>query len=439
MKHARGKGRRRHLAAVGLVTLALLAGACGQKTGEVKETRPEQGANVQKEPEPVTLRVFNPNNYADILWNDLWVAPMKKKFPHITLVNVKNEKGSTLKELVASGNAPDLIQGSGAKFTFDLEQLGLLYDMAPLIQSRKFDLNRIAPLAMEGLKPYFNNNKIYGLPITMNNASLYYNKDIFDKFGVAYPKDGITYDEVYELARKLTREEGGVQYRGFEFASGIQLQYNQLSLPLVKNDQAVFNTDGWKNWFDTMKRFYELEGMQNLKSNASDAFLKDRTLAMYSVTNIMSTLGTLDMNWDMVTMPTFSQAPRKGMQVFGPILYVSSTSKHKEEAFSVIAQFLSDEVQLQRARGGEPPVLTNTDIKQQFGADRNYLKGKNVGAFLANDIAPSPPFVSKYDVIAAQQLDAAFWEVVNKKVDINTALRLAEETANKKIAEEKTK
>ncbi|TNJ59399.1 extracellular solute-binding protein [Paenibacillus hemerocallicola] len=433
------KIRRTSLAAIGLAILVACAAACGQKAVTNEEAKPRTGAETQKEPEPVTLRVFNPNNYAEILWNDLWVAPMKKKFPHITLVNVKNEKGSTLKELVAAGNAPDLIQGSGAKYTFDLEQLGLLYDMAPMIKSQKFDLNRITPLAMEGLKPYFDNNKIYGLPITMNNTSLYYNKDIFDKFAVPYPKDGITYDEVYELAKRLTREEGGIQYRGFEFASAIQMQYNQLSLPLVRNDQAAFNTDGWKNWFNTMKRFYELEGMQGLKTNATDAFLKDKTLAMYSVTNIMSTLATSGLNWDMATMPTFAQAPKKGMQVFGPILYVSSTSKHKEEAFSIIAHFLSDEVQIQRARGGEPTVMKNADIKQQFGADRDYLKGKNVGAFLANDIAPSPEFVSKYDVIAAQQLDAAFWDVVNKKSDVNTAIRLAEENANKKIAEEKTK
>ncbi|WP_158301659.1 ABC transporter substrate-binding protein [Paenibacillus mesophilus] len=434
------KFRKYGLAMGCLLIAAASTAACGTKEGGSGEAAGQKSAeSAAKPPEPITIKVFNPFNYADNLWNDLWVAPMKKKFPHINLVYIKNEKGSSLSELVASGNAPDLIQGPGAKFTFDLEKLGLLYDISPLIKSQKFDLNRIDPKAMEGLKVYFEKDKLYGLPITMNNTSVYYNKDIFDKFAVPYPKDGMTIDETYELAKRLTRNEGGVQYRGFEFAAGVQIQYNQLSLPLVKNDQAAFNTDGWKTWFNGMKRFYELEGMQGLKSNATDAFLKEKTLAMYSATNMMSTLGTSGLNWDMVTMPTFKEAPGKGIQVFGPILYVSSTSKHKEEAFSIIAHFLSDEVQLQRARGGEPPVLKNADIKKQFGADRDYLKGKNVAAFLANEIAPSPQSVSKYDMIAAAELETAFRNVINGKNDVNTAIRLAEESSNKKIAEESKK
>ncbi|MDF2721350.1 MAG: family 1 extracellular solute-binding protein [Paenibacillus sp.] len=418
-----------------LTLIAAAAAGCGQKEPAQDKAAPA----VEKPKEPVTIRIFNPNNYAEILWNDMWVAPMKKKYPHITLVNVKNEKGSSLPELVAAGNAPDLIQGPGAKYTFDLEKLGLLYDISGEIKNQKFDLNRIDPLALEGLKPYFPNGKIFGLPITMNNTALYYNKDIFDKFAVPYPKDGMTIDQIYDLAKRVTRSDNGLQYRGFEFATNIQTQYNQLSLPLVKDNVAAFNSDGWKAWFNSMKRFYELEGMQSLKSNSSDAFIKERTLAMYSVTNIMSTIGTTDLNWDMVSMPTFAQAPKKGIQVFGPVLYVSNTSKHKEDAFSIIAQFLSDEVQIQRARGGEPPVLKNADIKKQFGADRDYLKGKNVAAFFYNDVAPSPQLVSKYDIIAATELETAFKNVIAGKDDVNTAIRLAEESANKKIAEESKK
>jgi len=37
------------------------------------------------------------------------------------------------------------------------------------------------------LKVYFEKDIIYGLPITLNNTSIYYSKDIFDKFAVPYP------------------------------------------------------------------------------------------------------------------------------------------------------------------------------------------------------------------------------------------------------------
>lgn len=51
----------------------------------------------------------------------------------------------------------------------------------------------------------------------MNIPALFYNKDIFDKFGVAYPKNGMIYEETLDLdlARRVTRSDGGVQYLGF--------------------------------------------------------------------------------------------------------------------------------------------------------------------------------------------------------------------------------
>lgn len=45
-------------------------------------------------------------------------------------------------------------------------------------------------------------------PVVNNTMSLYYNKDLFDKFGVSYPKDGMTWDEVLELNRQLDKNGG---------------------------------------------------------------------------------------------------------------------------------------------------------------------------------------------------------------------------------------
>jgi multiple sugar transport system substrate-binding protein len=58
----------------------------------------------------------------------------------------------------------------------------------------------------------------YGMPVSTTSGALFHNKDLFDKFGVPYPKDGMTWDVLYELAKKMTRNEGGVQYKGFTFS-----------------------------------------------------------------------------------------------------------------------------------------------------------------------------------------------------------------------------
>ncbi|WP_374017918.1 extracellular solute-binding protein [Paenibacillus thiaminolyticus] len=58
---------------------------------------------------------------------------------------------------------------------------------------------------------------LYGMPIEGTQKALYYNKAIFDKFGVDYPRDGMTWDEIQDLAKQVTAERDGVKYRGLSF------------------------------------------------------------------------------------------------------------------------------------------------------------------------------------------------------------------------------
>src|SRR5919199_277274 len=49
---------------------------------------------------------------------------------------------------------------------------------------------------------------------------IFYNKDLFDRVGVPYPKEGWTVDDLVETARKLTFKEGETQYWGYEVNGG---------------------------------------------------------------------------------------------------------------------------------------------------------------------------------------------------------------------------
>jgi multiple sugar transport system substrate-binding protein len=95
--------------------------------------------------------------------------------------------------------------------------------------------------------------KLYALPISILTQVMYYNKGIFDKFGVPYPKDGMTWDKTLELAKKLDREEQGQQYFGFAASPSHILGNNQLSLPYVdiQTEKPTFLNDGWKRLIDT--------------------------------------------------------------------------------------------------------------------------------------------------------------------------------------------
>ena len=63
----------------------------------------------------------------------------------------------------------------------------------------------------------FDGTNLFGVPENIQMMALYYNKDIFDKAGVAYPDATWTYDKLLEVAKQLTLTEGGktTQY-GFD-------------------------------------------------------------------------------------------------------------------------------------------------------------------------------------------------------------------------------
>jgi len=60
---------------------------------------------------------------------------------------------------------------------------------------------------------------IYSLPANLTKFALAYNKKVFDQFGVDYPTDDMTWNEVIDLANKVTGEKEGLQYRGLDIAA----------------------------------------------------------------------------------------------------------------------------------------------------------------------------------------------------------------------------
>jgi multiple sugar transport system substrate-binding protein len=58
------------------------------------------------------------------------------------------------------------------------------------------------------------------------------NKDIFNKFGVDYPQDEMAWSQTLDLAKKLTRTEGGIRYIGVSIGAP-QALLRQYSLPVL--------------------------------------------------------------------------------------------------------------------------------------------------------------------------------------------------------------
>ncbi|WP_158301809.1 ABC transporter substrate-binding protein [Paenibacillus mesophilus] len=416
-----------------LMAVLVAASGCGKAADAPKGADTAGGKEKQAAPEPVTLTLYMQNAFPI---QDLIVEAVRKKYPHITLQPLLRQKGQLPEDLVAAGTFPDLLYNSTPWYA-EYINLNVLQDLNELVKKNGFDVTKLDPLAIDAIKMWGDKGELYALPIYRNFAVLYYNKDLFDKFGVPYPKDGMTWKQAAELAAKVTRTDGGVNYKGLD-ASDSYSAVSQLTTPFVKADgKANLEAERFGLALDNLRTIYTIPG--NSRGNNMTDFYKG-TVAMSAFWNVLGNFEDnfkkgINQNWDMVTMPTYEQVPGKSFQVDSHNLSISSLSKHKEAAFQVIAYLTSKEVQMDISRSGYVSSLVDTEPQKVFGANLQSLKGKNIEAIFKLQSAPLYK-VHRYDSIVRAELAKALNEVLGGK-DINSALRDANDRADKLLEQQK--
>ncbi|MBD2863531.1 ABC transporter substrate-binding protein [Paenibacillus oceani] len=436
------------LLSLGLCT-ALLLSSCGGAGGGGSEAGGQtkdgdsaaQQAAKKAEPVTVTIGVRATGYLTEAEIQRYIVEPVSKKYPHITVKRiVLDDKTNSFENLLAAGDLPDIIFHTSLLLP-DLKRLKMDQDLSGLIKSEKIELGKFNPSVIEAVKITSENDYLMGVPYTMHFNALYYNKDIFDKYGVAYPKDGLTWQDATELAKKLTRKEDDIQYRGFE-PDSVYRAGSQRGLPLVdpKTFKSLGQTDEWKKVIEMAKDVYEIPGNSTIQTFSSgiNAFVKDRKLAMLAGLNWLPNLAEVKdqfPNWDIATYPVWPDKPGVGTQIDLHVMIVPSTSKNKEAAMQVVGTVVSDEVQLDMARNGRVSVLGDKKYQDEFGKNLDILKGKNVQAIFKT--APAKPFPSTlYANKAFNEITKVATQVVKNKVDINTALRSYDELMDKHIQDQ---
>ncbi|MFE5323262.1 ABC transporter substrate-binding protein [Paenibacillus sp. NPDC056579] len=394
---------------------------------------------------PVEITFFL-NSMGQKEFDEIVVPIAQKKFPNYTLKGIVPGTGTGMRDLIAANAVPDIVVGSKGAIPA-LTEFETFGDIDDMIKKHNYDVSRLEPALVNIMKSNFQ-DKIIGLPIWSTVYALRYNKDLFDKFGVAYPKDGMTWDELYELDKKLTRVEGGVQYRGFsERWQNVLLENNQLSLPILdpKEEKSALLTEDFKKLAESILRFYQLPGLTfDLKTSdpEEDKLLFEKGLSAMQINNNSD---QVNFNWDLVTVPTYKEKPGVNFQANATYLLLTKQSKHRNEAFQLIAYLTSDEVQKELSMKGKAPVVKEPSIQKLFMSNNPLYKGKRVEAyFMLKQYAPEPParspeLLQGYSNAASQIVKKEFQNVIIGAKDINTALRDADEAIIKDINTRKVK
>jgi multiple sugar transport system substrate-binding protein len=412
--------------------------ACGQEDVGSSTGASEGAGQAAKPPEPVTISVLQyRSGFSSDAFKQFVADPVKKKYPHMTMELNQEGDWTKIEGLVAAKQFPDMILNGnlGANLFIDLN---LVLDLNPLIKQNQFSFAPFIPATVDLAKKNGANGEMFTIPIAMTSPATYYNKDIFDKFAVPYPTDGMTWEQTIELTKRLTRKDGEIQYKGFSTWPFARLS---LSMLLRKDDlvngKVMLTSDAWNRALGIYRDMMTIPGNQE-----KGDFFKDRNVAMLAGSSQFTTFEKLQrdgnpMNWDLVTFPTYSDKKLVVDTGFF-VMMVSNQTKRAGDAFKALQVITGKENELQMSQNGVEPVLTDSDIQKAFGKNVASLQGKNVAAMFKYTYMPLN-YESKYGPMIITHLNPAAQKVIKGQLDVNSALREAEELSNKDLATMETK
>lgn len=460
MSHQTNMGIKKGLLFLMMFALALFAAACGNAEDEqgLEAGLPDNSSSKQEQPsetggastseekpniedrfsnEPVTVTLYS--HYAAInTENDVQAlfGPVMEKYPNISIELIK---GRTLYDMLSAGEIPDLVATQHYHMA-TLLPLEVGIDMTSFVKEYDIDLDRFHPQVIDAIRTYSETGELLSIPYTLNYGVLLYNKDIFDRFGVEYPADGMTWQETIELAKRVTRLDEGVQYIGLNPGSERTI-VRGYSAPTVSEDgkEALLTTEPYQKVLSLMKEIYSIPGMIREDGSYSlgwNEMLQEQRLAMFPtwLAAITSRLITIEqegggLNWDIASHPVFEDTPEYGREVEFQSLMVPPTAKNKDAAFQIIWAMTTDEIQEKMNRGNNLTILDRPDLRSEFAADTQLYKDKNLEGIFTVSPAPTPR-PSRHDAEMYSFLRQAFKAVILEGVDVNSALRAANEEAN---------
>ena len=263
---------------------------------------------------------------------------------------IAEDFSSYLYNSLSAGTAPDL-------FYVDI------FWAEPLMAAGRLEpldayLNRSTVLKKDHILPnllaaFTYQGKVYGIPKDFNTLAVFYNKDLFDAAGVAYPNENDTWDTFAEKLRKVSRPHEGIygialpaefaRFGAFAYAAGFKLfdERGRSDLSqrgfveafnwytgLVKEGIAILPADIGQGWgggaFATEKVATAIEGAWIL------GFLRDQAP---------------NLRYGATLLPKNPRTGQRGNFIYTVSWSINAASKVKQEAFRVLEALTSPEAQ----------------------------------------------------------------------------------------------
>lgn len=357
-----------------VLSFALLIGLMSACSGEgIKEG---ELAPLSKD-EQVKIKVMSwDSNYFFQEYGNMFAT----QFPNVEIEVVSmqqmyNEMATeTMEERLAKFldvHKPDVLLLQGAEYE-QLAGQGKLLALDSVIGQDKFETEGIHPAILKILREQ-GDGKLYGLSPDFTSSALYYNIDLFKKHGVELPKDSMSWEEVFELAKRFPTD-GDKDSRIYGLSMDVYTRISTLirqigteqDLRMLNADGSVFNidTDSWRKVFqsaigaaksgalyvpteaDRMFNFTTMEEMyqRNLFVMGRSAMAFKSSYEVQEIVRAKEHLtGVAPVNWGIVTAPVDpSNRNQSGYLNLNNIFAVSADSANPRVSWEFIKYINSD-------------------------------------------------------------------------------------------------
>jgi multiple sugar transport system substrate-binding protein len=334
-----------------------------------------------------------------------WFA---KTYPNVTLEPVailNSEYVQKVTVMLAGGDDVDLIYSKAMPQYVTMVTNGQIDDLMPRIRADKIDISMyngaVERLMMDG--------KVYGLPFRSDIWQLYYNKNLFDKAGVPYPADNMTWDEYAELCKKLTSGSGTNKvYGGYvhSWPSCVQNIAVQDGKNTTVSRDYEFMRPAYKMVLDLQNSGYIMDyaAITTGSLHYSGVFYNQQAATVYQGSWFINLLLTemkengLPFEWGVVKAP-HPKGAREG-QVVGTVfpMCINSKSKNKDMAWEYVKYIAGKECALFMAKQGALAAATDSEILKTFISQEGMPKD-SVSAFEYNSLSFETPVNAKTGVV----------------------------------------
>lgn len=297
----------------------------------------------------------------------------------------------------------------------ELAVKGKLLPLESLIDKDNYSLTGFREGVVDTLRSA-GGGKLYGLAPEYRTEALYYNKSLFDKYGIPYPTDKMGWEDVFRLAQRFPAEgEGDSRVYGLVAASASPYGAAEaagwtLGLSMTSSDGGKMTADtaAWrtiwqfvadgvkKGWLYEMKpRTGSISGIDYYKRTP---FLTGNAAMMTASPSIATDLieakkryNLADFAWDIVTEPVDPAKPDlSSSYTFDGVYAIPAQSANSRDAWEIVKlihnEAMAKKLSLQYAGGIGISTRKNVSLPSN---------GRRMEAFSL--LKPDPAFSERTD------------------------------------------